>query len=82
MRTITRTEWQSYCRHGYASVTNGQRFVLALEKATGATILEPIAVAGVDSTRPAWGVTTADELKAEIAGRRAAAAYLAGDSLG
>ncbi len=47
MRTITKAEWQSYCLHGYASVTNGQRFVLALDKATQATTLEPVEVSGI-----------------------------------
>ena len=40
------------------------------------------AVIGADDVVPAWGVTEADERKAELAGQRAAAAYLAGSSLG
>jgi hypothetical protein len=81
MRKITRSEWQSYCRHGYASLADGRRFVLTLDKATQATMLEAVEILGLGD-RPAWAVTEADEIAAEIAGRRAAAAYRAGDSLG
>jgi hypothetical protein len=81
MRKIARSEWQSYCRHGYASLAHGQRFVLTLDKATQATTLEEVEIVGLGD-RPAWAVTEADDPRAEIAGRRAAAAYKAGDSLG
>ncbi len=43
-KTITKAEWATYVRHGYASVKDGQRYVLAHERATGATVLEPVEV--------------------------------------
>ena len=43
-RRISYAEWQSMVRHGYASTRDGQLFVLALDKLTQATILEPVVV--------------------------------------
>jgi hypothetical protein len=48
MRRITGEEWARKRRHGYASVrADGVRVVLALDAATGATVLEPVEVEGV-----------------------------------
>jgi hypothetical protein len=41
---ITSSEWRVKRRLGYASVINGQKYVLALEPLTGATILQPVTV--------------------------------------
>lgn len=43
-RTITRAEWETLRRHGYASIRDGQHFVLVLDKATQATVLQPVRV--------------------------------------
>lgn len=43
-RKITKAEWKNYRKHGYASVIAGKRFVLALDRASGATVLEPVVI--------------------------------------
>lgn len=44
VRTISKAAWKNYRRHGYASISNGERFILVLDKATGATVLERVEV--------------------------------------
>lgn len=41
---ITRADWDRLSRHGYTSVTRGQCFALMLDRATGATVLQRVAV--------------------------------------
>jgi len=67
MRVISQQEWQSKLRHSYASRQGEQRFVLSLDKATGATVLEPVIVRADDRT-----LTDASTRSAMRSGRRAA----------
>ncbi len=46
VRTITRKEWETMLRHGYASISNGQRFILVLGT-DQATTLEAVNVYGL-----------------------------------
>ncbi len=45
--TITKAKWEEQKRHGYASVSNGQRYILRYETETGATVLQPVEVEGM-----------------------------------
>jgi hypothetical protein len=45
-RRITKAQWKASIAHGYASVTNGQRYILTLDHATQATTLVPVEVVG------------------------------------
>lgn len=49
MRTITKEQWNAKKKHGYASITDGQRFILSLEKE--GTCLVPVIVTGMRSVR-------------------------------
>lgn len=53
-KTITRTEWEAAKRNGYTSKNvgpNGYRMMLALEKGTGATVLQEVYVEGMRSPK-------------------------------
>ncbi len=53
MKTITQAAWREAKRHGFTSVAeNGQRYMLTLDKATGATVLQPVSVSGSDDKTP------------------------------
>ena len=66
MRTLTRSEWLRNVRHGYASVKDGQRYILAYERSTGATVLEPVDVIGLRAASTPFRPNPSGELTPEI----------------
>jgi hypothetical protein len=44
---ISKDLWERNKRHGYASVSNGQRYILCLDTKTGATVLQPVEIEGM-----------------------------------
>ena len=43
-KKITREEWQSLKRHGYASTTGGTKRMLHRDPTTGGTVLMPVEI--------------------------------------
>jgi hypothetical protein len=44
METVTLAEWQRAHRNGYAKIWDGRRYMLRLDKETGATVYREVGV--------------------------------------